>query len=178
MFKKCTLCKNEFPEESLSKRRGWCSICKKEQVRLQKLKCYHANKTIKRSSYIKNKDPELHKLDYYKRPLIDVILESAKGRSKKSGLPFDLDKDFLIELLKNQNGKCAVTGIEFITELMPGCKRRPFYASLDRIDCNKGYIKTNVRFVCTIVNIAINEFGDLSFDKMCREYVKNTLCSS
>lgn len=45
------------------------------------------------------------------------------------------------------------------------------------IDSTLGYTKDNVRLVCTIVNMALNEFGDIIFDKMCRAYVENTLRS-
>jgi len=38
---------------------------------------------------------------------------------------------------------------------------RPFSASIDRINTNLGYTKDNVRFVCTMVNFALNEFGEI-----------------
>lgn len=55
--------------------------------------------------------------------------------------------------------------------------RRPFAPSIDRINAKLGYTKDNVRLVCTIVNMVLNEFGDNIFDKMCRAYVENTLRS-
>lgn len=42
-----------------------------------------------------------------------------------------------------------------------------------RIDSKGGYTKDNVRLVCIIVNFALSEFGDLSFDKMCKAYCNN-----
>src|SRR3546814_15533675 len=36
----------------------------------------------------------------------------------------------------------------------------PFAPSLDRIDSGQGYLKGNVRLVCTIANFALNQWGD------------------
>lgn len=92
-------------------------------------------------------------------------------------MPFDLDKQFLYELYDLQGGKCAVTGINFELDKNSNFRKRPFAPSLDRIDSNQGYVKSNIRFVCTIVNIALNEFGDIIFDRMCKAYVENIVRS-
>ena len=75
-----------------------------------------------------------------------------------------------------QNKKCTLTKIDFVFEKVKTSKR-PFAPSIDRVDSTLGYVKGNVRLVCTIVNIALNEFGDEIFGKMCEAYVENSIRS-
>jgi hypothetical protein len=185
MLKKCGICNNDFQEIELSKVRGWCCVCKKEQIRLQKLKCYHKNKNkykisfkgtdeksrkSRRDSYHKNK----HKYEYN---YLSGLLTKIKSRAKKFNRDFNLTKEFIENLYFKQNGCCAVTAIPFSNEKYNDYKRKPFAPSLDRIDSKMGYTQDNVRFVCSMVNAALGEFGDKFFDKMCRAYVENTILS-
>lgn len=111
---------------------------------------------------------------YYK-DFIGTILRYAKSRAKEYSISFDLDRDFLDKLYEFQEKKCALTGIEFEFDRSDEQKkRRPFAPSLDRIDYRGGYTKNNVRLVCSIVNIALSDFGDEAFDKMCRSYIRKT----
>lgn len=87
---------------------------------------------------------------------------NARARSKKIGVPCDIDVAYLESLLIEQKYRCAVAGIEL--ELPPpprgrARRRKPFGPSLDRIVPAKGYVRGNLRFTCCIVNIAMNEWG-------------------
>jgi len=103
---------------------------------------------------------------------LNVLRKNANSRAtgKKN---YNLDLEFLVELYKSQDGKCALTGISFKLEKYGN--KRAFAPSIDRLNCSKGYTKDNVRLVCLVVNLALNDFGDQIFDTMCREYVKNKL---
>jgi hypothetical protein len=110
------------------------------------------------------------------------IFTSAKKRAKEKGLEFNLDFKFLLDLYKSQDGKCKLTDIDFVLEKS---KNRignfiPFSPSIDKINPFGGYTKNNVRFVCTIVNIALSNHGEDIFDKMCCSYMdklnKQKLC--
>lgn len=182
---KCSLCDNDFPEDQLTKRRRWCPECKRGQIKAQKLKCYHKHgyksapkgtdeisRAQRRKSYHKNK----HKHDYLENIISDTLTK-VKSRARKNSLEFDLTLDFLNELYIKQDKKCALTKITFSDQKYNNCMRRPFAPSLDRIDSSKGYLKNNVRFVCTVVNMSLNEFGDEIFSIMCKSYVENTICS-
>jgi hypothetical protein len=98
-----------------------------------------------------------------------------KQRSIKRGWDFDVDVNFIRELFAKQEGKCALTKIPFNFNHVKNKKyeRDPFCMSLDRVNPNKGYTKDNVRLVCMIVNLALNNFGDNAFAKMCEEFVSN-----
>jgi hypothetical protein len=41
------------------------------------------------------------------------LLTNARSHARQSGKPFDLSPDFVARLYNAQNGRCAVTGIEF-----------------------------------------------------------------
>lgn len=112
---------------------------------------------------------------YNPENVVSNLLRNAKRRAKEASIDFDLDKDFIDILYNQQGGKCAVTGIDFIFE-KGETFRRPFAPSIDRVDSTIGYIKDNVRLVCTVVNISLNEFGEEVFRKMCEAYLENTLC--
>jgi len=76
------------------------------------------------------------------------LYQGAKARARKLGVDFDLDLEQIKELVRN--GKCEVSGIDFV--LQEG--RHPFAPSLDRIDPLKGYTQDNIQVVAWIYNAA------------------------
>lgn len=148
---------------------------------------YHDNiehyRELKRKEYLKNytgrkKKSQTKSRERYYNNFINTTLVNVKSRAKQYSLDFNLDKDFICTLYELQNKKCALTGLDFQFKQVGYNKRRPFAPSLDRIDCTKGYTQDNVRFVCSVVNIALCDFGDQIFDQMCEAYVnkKRTIC--
>lgn len=123
-----------------------------------------------RSESRKSKAKQYYSDDPY--TVLKYLLGYCKGRAKSRSYEFDLDAEFLFELYNQQDGKCAVTGLPFIFE-KSDFEKRPFAPSIDRINCSKGYTKNNVRLVCGAVNIALNEYGDAVFDKICNAYINN-----
>ena len=59
-------------------------------------------------------------------------------------------------MLVNQQWRCAISGVELRP---PGGKIDPFGPSLDRIIPELGYVASNLRIVCNMVNFAMNEWG-------------------
>jgi hypothetical protein len=76
----------------------------------------------------------------------------------------------LVELWKQQQGKCAVTGIEMVW-----CKGRtlPESMSIDRIDQTKGYEIGNVRLVCYQVNTFRGRWSDEQMVEMATRIIAN-----
>lgn len=66
-----------------------------------------------------------------------------------------------------QEGKCALTGIDI--NLNRDCSRNwdDHTASLDRIDNTKGYIKDNVQWLHKVVNKLKNTLTEEEFIKWC-----------
>lgn len=96
---------------------------------------------------------------------------SAKHRAKSKGLPFDIDRDFLLKLWEDQEGRCALTkelfDLRIEDEKLTTAKRNS--PSIDRIEPSKGYVKGNVRLVTFQVNMAKGFYTDEDFYDMCRK---------
>lgn len=84
----------------------------------------------------------------------------AVRNSKQRGIEFSLSTHDLLRLANRANGHCEVTGIKFdVIETSRKWDRQPWTASIDRIDCSKGYTFGNCRLVCAAVNVALNSWG-------------------
>jgi len=70
-------------------------------------------------------------------------------------------KEFTVEEVAKiiENGKCQATGIKFDRTVVTKKGRRPFAASPDRRDNDKGYTKENTAWVVTIFNYMRNCFS-------------------
>ena len=202
-MKKCSKCGIDDSKKSFRKNGNQCLDCynfvrrqgfkKKLDMEYSILEENNQNikhREYKRQWYVKNKDKlseqnkkyyldnrikrlNITKKNYYdENKICSYLLRGCKNRAKHMHMSCDLDKKFIEQLYEKQNGKCALTNIDFIFDKVNSSKR-PFAPSIDRIDSNLEYTKNNVRLVCTIVNFALNEFGDQIFDIMCKAYVES-----
>jgi len=94
-------------------------------------------------------------------------MHRIRRRSDFKDLSHDVDKDFLVELYTRQKGLCAVTSLPLKLERGEGdvwdnC-------SVDRIDNDVGYMRTNVRLVCRAVNTMRSNMGDEKLIFWCRK---------
>ncbi len=97
-----------------------------------------------------------------------------KNRAKNKNLNFNLTGEYLWELFKKQDKKCALSGIELHFPKAWGTKSKTLItASLDRIDSNKGYIIGNVQWVHKTINTMKMNLTDDEFIKFCKQVVKN-----
>ena len=91
---------------------------------------------------------------------------NCKTRSKRLGVPFDLDGEYLRSLFEEQGGECKLTGLAMTTDGVKG----PYTASVDRIVPEKGYTKGNVRWVCWAVNAGLGDWGEADFARVASAY--------
>ena len=86
-------------------------------------------------------------------------MRSIKSRFKE----YNIDVEYLHTIWTNQNGICPYTGIKLILPTYGNIKKISYTqrASLDRIDSTKGYIKGNVQFVSTPINLMKQSMSDL-----------------
>lgn len=196
--RKCWKCKNEkeltnefFSKDSIDKFgfQKACKICQKETAKKYKETHTEYFKEKNKEHYNKESNPERYqkyKVQFLTgrdkqrtsiRGRMGELLSSAKGRAKNKNLPIDIDLDFLLNLYEQQNGKCKLTNLELKFERNKDSKQNfmPFSPSLDKVDASKGYTKDNVRLVCVIVNLALNNFGEETFKIMCQAYINNLL---
>jgi hypothetical protein len=100
-----------------------------------------------------------------------IALIRAKNSCKKRKLEFDLTYDFLLDLLKKQEYKCAITKLELTNTNNYEYKT----ISIDRINSNFGYTKNNVHLVCWVVNQMKNDMSFGDFINWCNIIVKNNI---
>jgi hypothetical protein len=80
------------------------------------------------------------------------LLHSVRQRCGESGLPFDLDSEWLLP--RYLAATCEVTGLPLNLFGTGTVGERPWGPSLDRIDQKAGYTKDNVLLVCWMLNRA------------------------
>lgn len=105
----------------------------------------------------------------------NLVFRQTKKNAAKRGIPFEIDQVFFFSLLKRQDHRCAVSGIEFTDDKPAGSTRRPYAPSIDRIDSSIGYTEQNTRVVCTAVNYAMNEWGDGVFNAIVNHSAAKTV---
>jgi len=95
--------------------------------------------------------------------------------SKKRKQDYNIDLEYLYQLWETQEGICPFTKqkLELRTHSYDSIKNKPYQASLDRIDNNKGYIKGNIRFVALMFNYARNRFSDEQVIDFCKQVAAN-----
>jgi hypothetical protein len=92
----------------------------------------------------------------------EIVRRHKRGAAQR-GIEFEVTATDVAAMLQRQANRCAITQREFSNERPPGQRIRPWAASLDRKDSDKGYTVGNCRLVCASVNIAMNRFGDGAF---------------
>lgn len=99
----------------------------------------------------------------------------ARESAKRKGIEFNLTVIQLKKIWDRQNGKCVYSGVQlsgFETTDSRKETYRPHFASLDRKDSNKGYVKDNVQFVSMIAQFAKNTFSEEDLFQFCKDVVE------
>ena len=100
-------------------------------------------------------------------------LNKAKERASKRGLPISIDKQYIIELFNEQEGKCYYSGLQL--NIIKSDKDRvhdPLKMSLDCVDSEKGYIRGNVVWCAYCVNSMKQKMPVEDMIGICRQIVK------
>ena len=100
-----------------------------------------------------------------------ITSSKVSKRSKRRSLDFDLTKEYVYTLFKEQGGKCALSGVDITLPVK--WKDNTYTASLDRIDNDKGYVIGNVQWVHKHVNIMKNSFPQDMFIYLCNRISDN-----
>ena len=169
----CTKCNVEKPIDQFGKSSNENSykehkVYKCKECLAEKAREWRKKNPNYRGSGVLTKIPKEDRLLY---SAISTRLTDAKARTKKSGLPdCDLDKDYLYELYKSQNGLCAIakTGLKVEVGSLE-C------LSLDKIVPDLGYVKGNVQWVAWAINRAKGELTMDQFVSMCQCVVRQNV---
>jgi hypothetical protein len=91
-----------------------------------------------------------------RRHIAKYLIQSAKRRASAKSLPFDLDMYEEEVIARVKPMRCELSGIQL--KMADG--QRDFDSiSMDRIVPEKGYVITNIRFVCWAINAAAGHWG-------------------
>ncbi len=104
--------------------------------------------------------------------IIAQMYRDVYKNAQQRGIPFELSKEDFNHLLAESDGKCCLTKIAF-DMTPPNGKKRPYAASLDRIESSKGYFVDNCRFIISAMNNALGWYGDDVFRRVAFAYVAN-----
>lgn len=94
------------------------------------------------------------------------FLNQAKLRSKKNGLMFDLDAEFILNLIEIQDWRCYWFGFKMEPY---SADNNPLQPSLDRLDNSKGYTKDNVVICSLMANYGRNSNDVDNWDQILRK---------
>ena len=82
------------------------------------------------------------------------MLKDAKSRK----IGFDLDQQYILGLIADQDNSCALSDIPFTSVNKP---------SIDRIDSSKGYIRGNIQMLIFEVNRMKSNIDQERFIELC-----------
>lgn len=129
---------------------------KKSQVKNIKYKtCSLQCSSIAKKTYYKgNNNPKSKKLNKFERFFHDRCI-SVKRRADAAGIPFDLDREYLIQLYNSTDGRCHYSGIKMNISGKAGPKgnANPEALSVDKINPDLGYIKGNIVLCLNSINM-------------------------
>lgn len=146
----CTKCHEDKPQVRFSKNKA----CKSGHINV----CYECVQEMYWANLKTKEGPE---------GILSHVVRGARSRAKRDGKEHDLTTSELMEIFKDQNGRCALSGREMTWEYGNGFTLNN--VSIDRLDITRGYTKSNVQLVCRIVNVARNVMEVPEFLKLCRE---------
>ena len=156
-----------------------CATCNKEVIKLVS-EVKRRKKVGKDTFYCNNSCASKHKIKHliqYQDNFIKTkytrqpdkfsnfrwYIKVIRKHNKERNIGYNVDIQYLQELWESQKGICPFTKQQLELKTHSKTKNiisRPYQASIDRIDNDKGYIKGNIRFVALIFNYARNVFSD------------------
>ena len=110
------------------------------------------------------------------RRILNDLISNARKRAKKRGQVCSIDRKYILHLNKQQNGKCAYTGINLNWDIDHHNKQRvcpPDRVSLDQTIPGKGYVAGNVKLVTDFVNRIKTWYPEKDFISFCRIIIDN-----
>lgn len=139
-----------------------CPKCNELQSYLRKNYAEHsvsAGKTCKKCAN-SSPDNNQHK-GYYKDVLRASFVHKYKAGAETRGIVWNIEFEDLADLLIEQDFKCALSGLPLEAVGVTN------NASLDRIDSSLGYVKENVQWVLSEINMMKQQYTQQRFLELC-----------
>jgi hypothetical protein len=169
--KKCNISKPATEQNFLKNKKGfyysYCRDCKNNYL---KQRYVPSEKCKLTEEELKNRKIQRYQKDKVEK-WFKLLINSSRHNAKRYGYDFDIDEDYILELFTEQNGKCYWYGVNLVPSMIT---RSPDKPSIDRLDCQKGYIKGNVVLSCMAANIGRNSCDAGVFELFCKQLrIKN-----
>jgi len=117
----------------------------------------------------------LEKCNKYPVIMFSEALRKARSRADKREVPFNIDKEYLISLFKDQEGKCYYSGVQLnIVKKKTGVINDPMKMTLDCIEPGVGYIKGNVVWCAYCVNVFKQKMSVSEMVQICGGIIKTS----
>jgi hypothetical protein len=101
------------------------------------------------------------------------VWHNILARCKTAGEECAVTPQYLFGVLKDQNWKCALTGVEIGFAPCNRLKNQTT-ASVDRIDSSKGYVEGNIWWVHKRINSMKNDYSVDEFVEWCKMVVEHS----
>jgi len=128
------------------------------RIKVNNQKGYWENNVCKHCDYNLVKDYRLTD-----KGIAAEIVRRTKYISKKENIPFDLDRDWVLNRLNSINWNCEMTGLPMLKRRDNLEHRKTGFQwnsiSIDKIVPSLGYVKNNVRFILNQIN-SFKQDGD------------------
>ena len=111
----------------------------RECTRIHRREMYANNKYVRYATYQNNKK-------YKQNNWSKILIQAIQFKSKKLNIPFDITENDILNLLTDI---CPICGIIYEKKVGKNRERRP---SIDRIIPSKGYVKDNIKIICSRCN--------------------------
>lgn len=173
VHRECNLCGNTFEQRNMTESKRFdgyvCKNCFKSHT---KKSCKECDTIVDTSN---GNHSQLCKEHWNIYRIAYLLVTSSKSRAKQSGIPHDID----LEWVKERLIICEVTGIPFemrdtqIVEKKNYSNRHPMTPTIDKIDPCKGYTKDNCRIVCWWFNLTKSIYTDEQVHTFINTWIEN-----
>lgn len=159
----CEFCKaafrkdeTEFKRNIRLSRKNFCSLSCAGQVNHLNLPSYNLNTSYAISIHANNKKDNYSGFREHLR------------RCRRRNQEVDITLEDLKIQWEAQKGTCPYTGLQLVQPKYDSKNDVQKTASLDRIDCKKGYIRGNIQFVSMAINYAKSTLSHEEMITLCR----------
>ena len=102
-------------------------------------------------------------------------LRKARMRAKKRSIPFEITKEFILNIFNEQDGKCYYSGLNMnIVKEDPDDLMDPMKMTIDLINHRKGYVPGNVVWCAYCINSMKQRMTTEQVISICNSVVINS----
>ena len=102
-------------------------------------------------------------------------LRKARMRARKREIPFEITKEYILDIFSGQDGLCYYSGLKMnIVKENPDDLMDPMKMTIDLIDHKKGYVPGNVVWCAYCINSMKQRMTTEQVISICNSVVNNS----